>query len=819
MAWLPCGPASLLGCLDRSRVPPPHWGAVAIAAFGTNMVTPTHTELKAGSTLLGYRVLGLLASGGMAEVYLARRGDEAPVVLKRIRPNLLEDPQFVGMFMDEAKVAQSLNHANVVRVLEVGKDGREHALAMEFLDGRNLLRVARACYQRRAYVPYELMGRIMSDTLAGLDHAHSLKDDSGGPRNLVHRDMSPENIMITYGGLVKVVDFGIAKAADMESRTQAGVIKGKLGYVAPEAIVGEKLDARADIFAMGVTLYELLTYTVPFSGKNEMDVLTAITSKDPPRPSSINPSVPPELEDICLRALEKDRTTRWQTAAEMRRALEKFARATGKGASTAYLAAFMDALFPKAVDKERVRVAEMLGSTEAPPPAPPPETPDKPAGQRTGPAWSKALQVEAEMDASGGAPSFTSNNSGGSGRRKVAPVRDSGPRSGAPATTPPPRERTQPQARDDDQATRADALDDDLLAELAALPLHGNPDHETDAGGVLPEEATHVEIDRAAVAAELKHTPPARSLSGFQDAVRPHPPSNDAVTNPGAVVSLPARRASSPPATPTSAPLIPPASTFTPTPQLSAVRQPTPPPPAPPLDLDIPPPPPTPVPDLDIPPPLPTPVPDLDIPPPPMLLEVNPNDFEPPLPPPPSLSEEFALLAGNAEDEDMFAPSSSDAMAAPELELLVRKTQKPAEPVDPMDPPSLMVVKPDLDEPPQVIMQGPPSYDDVEDNGMGPVGAVVLGMVVAAMLVVGGASAAIRAGVWVPPPRVRVPAWLRPPASAAAAVAAPQPATPVDTLPAADTSASAAPAAGSLPDTATSQSSGGTSRATSADAP
>jgi serine/threonine-protein kinase len=355
-------------------------------------MTNATPELQAGQKVLGYSILGLLAQGGMAEVYLARKQGSSrggqPVVLKRIRPALVDDPQFIQMFVDEARLAKMLSHANVVQVLEVADDGKEYVLAMEFLDGRNLLRVARACYQRKAYIPYELMARVMADSLAGLDHAHNLRGPRGEPLNMVHRDMSPENIVITYAGVSKVVDFGIAKAANMEGRTKVGVIKGKLGYVSPEAVAGDKLDGRADVFSMGVTLYELLTYSVPFSGQNELETLTAVARKDPPAPHTLNPSVPGALEDICLKALEKNRARRWGSAAEMRQSLLNYIRTTGKAAGTAQLGAFMEALFPKATDKDRLRVAELLqGHTPEPEqPAAPPPRPASPGTARAKPA-------------------------------------------------------------------------------------------------------------------------------------------------------------------------------------------------------------------------------------------------------------------------------------------------------------------------------------------------------------------------------------------------------------------------------------------------
>ncbi|MEW5848538.1 MAG: serine/threonine-protein kinase [Myxococcota bacterium] len=530
-------------------------------------------ELKAGSRVLGYSILGLLAQGGMAEVYLARKlgapRDAPLLVVKRIRPTLLDDPQFVQMFGDEARLAQMLNHPNVVRVMEVGQDGQNYALVMEFLDGRNLLRVARACYQRRAYVPYELMGRIVADSLAGLEHAHNQKGPKGEPLNLVHRDMSPENIVITYGGVVKVVDFGIAKAANMEGRTQVGVIKGKLGYVAPEAISGEKLDGRADIFAMGVTLYELLTYTVPFAGNNEMEILTAVSTRDPPPPRTLNPSVPATLEDICLKALEKNRNRRWQSAGEMRRALEDYVRSTGKGAGSQHLGAFMDALFPKTTDKDRLRVADLIraadegapageaaarapgsgrgtggasvvpsGKVAPPGKAPPPAAKRGTTGEQravpkprnlveesasdfekvttrpSGPAWSKMVQVEAMMDGPPGQVSIPPTERGaakGAVLSKRAPAERPDSTEVVPSPVPPQGGRVVTLADANAQATEAIELNS---AELAAI--HSNSAEDVGEDQVMMAEGGDPTMSERALPS-LSPPPAGPTLDGGDD--------------------------------------------------------------------------------------------------------------------------------------------------------------------------------------------------------------------------------------------------------------------------------------------------------------
>ncbi|HEY4222428.1 MAG TPA: serine/threonine-protein kinase, partial [Myxococcota bacterium] len=319
-------------------------------------------EIPGGTVVLGrYQVLGKLAQGGMAEVYLARQvgpgGYQKLVVTKRVRPHLSKDEDFVGMFVNEARLAAMINHPNVVQIFDLGEEpaqegpGSDWFLAMEYLDGRDMLQVGRACRSHNKAVPFDVTARIIADACAGLEHAHQLKGQDGKILDLVHRDMSPENIIITFEGQVKVVDFGIAKAADNSIRTQAGQIKGKLGYVAPEAILGKPVDARADIFAVGATLYLFLSGRPAFTGSSPMEIFER-SLKTPPSPQEVNPRVPPVLDEICMKALAQDRDKRYRSAGEVRAALDAYLSSTGRPLGAPQLAQFMRILFPP--DKDPV---------------------------------------------------------------------------------------------------------------------------------------------------------------------------------------------------------------------------------------------------------------------------------------------------------------------------------------------------------------------------------------------------------------------------------------------------------------------------------
>ncbi|WP_169791373.1 serine/threonine-protein kinase [Sandaracinus amylolyticus] len=276
-----------------------------------------------------YRVLARLAAGGMSEILLARRagvaGLERLVVLKRMRPDLVSEPELRDALLDEARIMLGLRHPNVVAVQELACEGDELYLVMEHLRGDNLLALMRAVRAHRSEIDLALAVHVAADVCAGLHAAHELVDDDGAPLHVIHRDVSPQNVFVTFDGEVKLIDFGIARFADRVARTKSGVVKGKFAYMAPEQFSGEPLDRRTDVFAAGVVLHELLTGKRLFARTSDRDMLMAILSDPVPRPSALAQArgIPPALDEICMRALARDRGDRFATAGEMRAALRE----------------------------------------------------------------------------------------------------------------------------------------------------------------------------------------------------------------------------------------------------------------------------------------------------------------------------------------------------------------------------------------------------------------------------------------------------------------------------------------------------------------
>jgi eukaryotic-like serine/threonine-protein kinase len=272
-----------------------------------------------------YEVVGPLASGGMAEVLLARltgpEGFERVVVVKRILPHLARIKEFVEMFADEARIIAGIRHPNVVAVHELCRDHGELFLVLEYLEGESAAGLARRLAMRDLQLDTRLSIHIVSEACAGLHAAHELTDVDGARQGLVHRDVSPQNVFITYGGAVKVLDFGIAKVADRMTRTEAGQVKGKFQYMSPEQASGKALDRRSDIFALGIVLYEMSTGHRLFKRATELMSLKAICDEPIPRPSALFRDYPAALEAVVVRALERDPSRRFQTALDMRRAL------------------------------------------------------------------------------------------------------------------------------------------------------------------------------------------------------------------------------------------------------------------------------------------------------------------------------------------------------------------------------------------------------------------------------------------------------------------------------------------------------------------
>lgn len=273
-----------------------------------------------------YRLLAELGHGGMARVFLAvahgPSGFSKLVVLKMIRVHLADDPDTLQMFLDEARLAGRLNHPNVVHTLEVVEEDGRYLMVMEYLEGQSLSSILRRARHDKAAVPLHLHLRALYDALQGLHYAHELKDFDGTPLNLIHRDVSPQNIFVTYDGQVKMLDFGIAKAITSSSETKAGVIKGKIAYMAPEQFLGEKLDRRVDIYAVGAVLWQAATGQRLWRGVPDGQVIHRVIRGEIPAPSSLNADVHPELERVAMKALSRDRDERYPSCTELQEDLE-----------------------------------------------------------------------------------------------------------------------------------------------------------------------------------------------------------------------------------------------------------------------------------------------------------------------------------------------------------------------------------------------------------------------------------------------------------------------------------------------------------------
>jgi Protein kinase domain/PEGA domain len=323
-------------------------------------------EREPVQTVGRYEVVGRLAMGGMAEILLGRllgpSGFERPAVIKRILPHLVEQPSFVDMFVDEARLAARIQHKNVVHVHELGQEQGNLFLVMEYLEGENAAGLVRRSLIAKRDVDFALAALILAEACSGLHAAHELTDASGQPLGLVHRDVSPQNIFVTYAGAVKVLDFGIAKAADSTSHTEVGQLKGKFEYMSPEQCRGKAIDRRSDVFALGIVLYELLTRRRLFKRDSKLAVLEAVCRDPIHPPSRVSPGCPPALDQIAMRALQREPADRYQSAAEMRRDLLAVVRELlGFGDPEEALSQLMGELFQDRIAAKR----EMLRRVSA----------------------------------------------------------------------------------------------------------------------------------------------------------------------------------------------------------------------------------------------------------------------------------------------------------------------------------------------------------------------------------------------------------------------------------------------------------------------
>ena len=315
-----------------------------------------------------FQLLARLGKGGMGDVFLASvkgmQGFNKLVVVKRLRESLAEDADMRELFLAEGRLAARLNHPSVVQTNEVGEEQGTLYLSMEYLEGQPLSEINR----KLGSEPLDpiLAARIVSESLAGLHYAHELRDYDGTALHLVHRDISPQNIFITYDGATKVVDFGVAKVAwQVSSKTQDGVLKGKVAYMAPEQVAGSP-DRRSDIFSMGIVLWELIVRKRLLSDSSVARVLHRVINENQPRVSTIVPDIDPRLDDIIARALERDPTRRFQTAQEMRDALEAYIAGSGRFVRQEDIAQFIHSLFKNRRERVRRQVqASMRAANEA----------------------------------------------------------------------------------------------------------------------------------------------------------------------------------------------------------------------------------------------------------------------------------------------------------------------------------------------------------------------------------------------------------------------------------------------------------------------
>lgn len=321
-----------------------------------------------GERLDRFELVTELASGGMATVYLARlsgvAGFQRLVAIKRLHPHLAKEPEFVEMFLDEARLAARIHHPNVVSIQEIGESEEGYYLVMDYVDGDTLAHLLARSAQTKKEIPWGVTIRILLDTLTGLHAAHELTDDLSRPLAIVHRDVSPQNILVGADGIARLTDFGVARAASRLSTTRSGQLKGKVAYMAPEQARGEPIDRRADIFSCGIVLWEALALKRLFRADGEAATLNRVLYDSIVPPSKHRSNVPQPLEAICMRALERDVDARFGTAADFADELERAGRELSCVASAREVAACLEAVVGPDLARQREAVRAWLARSE-----------------------------------------------------------------------------------------------------------------------------------------------------------------------------------------------------------------------------------------------------------------------------------------------------------------------------------------------------------------------------------------------------------------------------------------------------------------------
>jgi len=340
--------------------------------------------VPAGTTFGQYVLEEHIATGGMAQVYKARmlglEGFQKTVAIKRILPHLTNNEEFVKMFVDEAKLAAQLNHPNIIHIYDLGKIERSHYIAMEYIEGRDLRSILDECRNRGVGIPVPLALHIAHSLAGALDYAHKKRDFDNRDLGLVHRDVSPQNVLISSVGEIKLCDFGIAKAASKASHTRAGALKGKLQYMSPEQAWGKDIDHRSDVFSLGLVLYEMLTAHKVFTGDSELSILEQVRNPEVAPPSTLLPVIPAEIDRIVLKALNSERTGRYQTALDLQREFEAVLKSHGWEPDTASLVGFIGEL-ESGAEITDFPAAEVAAAVADVPPAEPPKEPPETSGE------------------------------------------------------------------------------------------------------------------------------------------------------------------------------------------------------------------------------------------------------------------------------------------------------------------------------------------------------------------------------------------------------------------------------------------------------
>jgi serine/threonine protein kinase len=309
-----------------------------------------------------YKILKKIATGGMAEVFLAKRvgmkGFEKLLAIKRIHPQFSENEEFIAMFIDEAKLAAKLNHRNIVQIYDFGNQQDSYYIAMEYIFGKDLRSILKKSKERGEHFPLAQCAYIITEAAKGLEYAHTLKDHFGKSLQIIHRDISPQNILISYEGEVMLADFGIAKAASKSTETRAGVLKGKILYMSPEQAWGKPIDRRSDLYSLGVLLYEMVTNRKIFDADSEFSMLEKVRNAEVGFPPDVFENLPKNFLHIIKKALEKNQDRRYQSAHEMRVDLENYLITTQERLNEKIIADYLKKLFKEEIEEERKILTE-----------------------------------------------------------------------------------------------------------------------------------------------------------------------------------------------------------------------------------------------------------------------------------------------------------------------------------------------------------------------------------------------------------------------------------------------------------------------------